>query len=160
MPTYAAASAPAINPRYEAPPEERLVPTRMDQGCGILIISAVPEDHVELHRILDGPLKIVDAATYTQGIRNLGWGRFAVVICESRLPDGSWKDVLSHGSELIVPPVLIVTSCDADSQLRAEVEDLGGFHVLSKPFRPNEVFNVVAAALRGEKLGAEGPPPA
>jgi DNA-binding NtrC family response regulator len=69
-----------------------------------------------------------------------------VVICESSLPDGDWKDLLDK------TPRLIVTSPAANEALWAEVLNLGGYDVLAQPFDEQEVRRVVSSA--GRSLGA------
>ncbi len=64
-----------------------------------------------------------------------------VVICESSLPDGDWKDLLDK------TPRLIVTSPAADEALWAEVLNLGGYDVLAQPFDEQEVRRVVSGAV-------------
>jgi DNA-binding response OmpR family regulator len=69
-----------------------------------------------------------------------------VVIAESQLPDASWKDALAGLSRMAEPPRLIVSSRLADEFLWAEVLNLGGYDVLTKPFDPAEVFRVISLA--------------
>lgn len=70
-----------------------------------------------------------------------------VVICESHLPDGSWKDLLEDARPVIV------TDRAADEALWAEVLNLGGFDVLAQPFDATEVSRVVASAQRSAQPG-------
>ena len=65
-----------------------------------------------------------------------------IVICESSLPDGDWRDLLDKA------PRLIVTARDADDALWAEVLNLGGYDVLAQPFDEGEVSRVVGSAGR------------
>jgi FixJ family two-component response regulator len=71
-----------------------------------------------------------------------------VVICESSLPDGNWKDVLGQVAPMADAPRLIVTSFHADDRLWAEVLNMGGFDVLLKPLDESEVLRVVDLAWR------------
>lgn len=48
-----------------------------------------------------------------------------MVICEARLPDGTWKEVLDLAQRQPRPPYLIVTFSLADDRLWAEVLNLG-----------------------------------
>ena len=70
----------------------------------------------------------------------------SIVICERFLPDGSWRDVLRTAQALTRPPSIIVTSRLADSELWAEVLNLGGHDVLAQPFRAEEVVWAVRNA--------------
>jgi putative hemolysin len=112
---------------------------------GILSISAAREDHNILRNILhDSRWRIVTSRTCKQAIALLCRRHLPVVICESDLPDGTWRDVLDRMRALTNPPVLIVTSRLADDYLWAEVLNLGGYNVFAKPFRETEVKHVVA----------------
>jgi DNA-binding response OmpR family regulator len=71
-----------------------------------------------------------------------------VAICESDLPDGSWKDLLAHLADMNRPPLLIVTSRLADEVLWSEVLNLGGYNVLAKPLVETEVRHVLDNAWR------------
>jgi PleD family two-component response regulator len=113
---------------------------------GILSISSAPEDHNTLRDILnDSPWQIVRSRTCKEAIARLCRQHIPVVICDSDLPDGTWRDVLNRINTLTHRPVLIVTSRLADDYLWAEVLNLGGYNVLAKPFRESEVKHVVAS---------------
>jgi DNA-binding response OmpR family regulator len=119
----------------------------------VLSISAVPEDYQALRTILNDPLwQITKAGTCKSAIARLGRRHISVVVCECNLPDGSWRDILNHITELADPPVLIVTSRLADEHLWAEVLNLGGFDLLAKPFREWEVAYAIAAACRRKNI--------
>ena len=70
-----------------------------------------------------------------------------VVICETRLPDGDWRDLFTHLGSLDNPPNLILLS-EHDIALAAEFLNLGGFDVLEKPLDRSECLHVCAAAHR------------
>ncbi len=74
---------------------------------------------------------------------------FEVVISESRLCDGyRWTDLLHVMQKLQYPPPLIVADRLADESLWAEVLNLGGFDLLTKPFDEKEVMHAVSTARR------------
>ena len=70
----------------------------------------------------------------------------AIVICESNLLPGSWKDLLKHVSAHPQPPLMIVTSRLADEYLWSEALHHGAYDVLSKPFDPDELTRVLTLA--------------
>jgi DNA-binding response OmpR family regulator len=85
-----------------------------------------------------------------------------VILCESELPDGSWKDLSAAASGLENPPLMVVTSRLADEYLWAEVLNLGGYDVLAQPFNAIEVVRVIGMACRRwrdkwKKSGGETP---
>ena len=119
----------------------------------VLSISAVPEDYQALRTILNDPLwQVSKAGSCKSAIARLSRRHISVAVCECNLPDGSWRDILNHITELADPPVLIVTSRLADEHLWAEVLNLGGFDLLAKPFREWEVAYAIAAACRRKNI--------
>jgi DNA-binding response OmpR family regulator len=117
---------------------ETLVPLRA------LSVSPVAEDHHMLRHVLDGALwRISTAATLHGAIQSLRTKVFSVIVCESVLEDGTWKDLLDHNRACSYAPPLIVTSRLADEYLWAEVLNLGGYDVLPKPFNDREVRHVL-----------------
>lgn len=71
-----------------------------------------------------------------------------VVLCDPKLPDGTWKDLLATLEQTPEPPQLIVTAHQADDRLWAEVLNLGAWDVLVKPFHAKEVYRTVHLAWR------------
>lgn len=110
----------------------------------VLSVSPMPEDHLMLRHVLDGALWQVSAvATLRGAIERLRASAVSVVVCESVLEDGTWKDILEHNQACSYAPPLIVTSRLADEYLWAEVLNLGGYDVLPKPFNDREVRHVL-----------------
>jgi len=70
----------------------------------------------------------------------------AVVMCDQHLPDGSWKDLLEVMASVSDPPPLVVTSRLADERLWAEVLNLGGYDLLTRPLDRCEVRRVLGLA--------------
>ena len=89
-----------------------------------------------------GEWAVRPAHSFAEALEQLSGDGAPVVICESSLPDGNWKDLLGK------TPRLIVTSHAADEALWAEVLNLGGYDVLAQPFDEQEVRRVVAMAGR------------
>jgi DNA-binding response OmpR family regulator len=122
-------------------------PNDRERSRKILTISATLEDHDALRRILQEPAwSITRAFSCQQAIACLCRDRVGVILCDCHLPDGAWRDILSHIAAMTEPPSVIVMSATADANLRAEVRTLGGYQLLSKPFLPEEVERVVSAA--------------
>jgi len=91
---------------------------------------------------------LVEAGSCAEALSLLRGQAIPVVIGEAILPDGTWRDLLMHGSALADPPRLIVTSDLADDRLWAEALNLGAYDVLAKPFRAAEVFRTISLAWR------------
>jgi DNA-binding response OmpR family regulator len=115
----------------------------------ILLVSPYREDHSTIRNILhhDG-WEISRCATVREATTHLQGNANSIVICERDLPDGCWKDVLHRINTLTNPPLLLVTSRQADENLWGEVLNLGGYDVLTKPFDCSEVTRVVGMAWR------------
>ena len=113
----------------------------------VLVVSPSAEENRTLSRILnDSAWRLSRVSGYEEAITYLTRNRVAIVVCESELPDGSWRDILLDIRSYSSPPVLIVTSRQADEYLWAEVLNLGGYDLLSKPFDDEEVRRVIANA--------------
>ncbi len=113
----------------------------------LLAVSSRREQHVVLKQVFrDTNWELREARTYRDALMVLCHDRMPVVICESCLPDGNWKDILSQVAVLADAPRLIVTSREADERLWAEVLNMGGYDVLTTPFEKNEVTRAVNRA--------------
>jgi DNA-binding NtrC family response regulator len=127
-------------------PDERSM-RALGRPIRILSVSPARTDHLALRQILRDPSWQISAAEgCVEAMARLTWDRINIVVCESKLPDGSWRDLLRSLDENAEPLILIVTSALADDHLWAEVLNLGGFDVLSKPFQAEEVRRVLANA--------------
>lgn len=113
----------------------------------VLSVSPVPQDHLMLRHALDSAKwRVVAVATRRGALERLRVNTVSVIVCESVLEDGTWRDLLDHNRD--GTPV-IVTSRLADEYLWSEVLNLGGYDVLAKPFSDREVRHVLqTVALR------------
>lgn len=136
-----------ISSRKTAP--ERRIWAAPERRVPILSVGGSAQDHNHLCRIFSGPpWHISSVSGCLEAIAHLTWHRVPVILCERRLPDGSWRDILGYAAQYAVAPVLIVAAPSADDRLLAEVSDYGGFGVLCKPFRCRELRRAVASAWR------------
>ena len=127
---------------------------RFQFGFPLLVVSGDEQDHSSLHRILQLDCQLYRAAGRRDALSSIRRFRPWVVVCDQILADGDWRDLLNDlQSEQQMPP-LIVSSRVADDRLWAEVLNLGGYDLLTKPFAATEVSRVVRlAAQRGSKSG-------
>ena len=124
----------------------------------ILCISAFPEDHDSLRRILAGlAWRITSASCSQQAIQCLCRDRVEVILCDASLPDATWRDILSQIADLTNPPALVVAGREADESLRTQVRALGGYDILAKPFAAEQVRQVMSAALDPRRVDAAAP---
>jgi len=117
------------------------------EAVKVLLISPLDDDHRSLTQILrHSKWKYCAARSRAEAFAFLRDNAVPVLICESDLIDGTWRDMLDRTTHMQHAPLLIVTSRSADDALWAEVLNLGGYNVLAKPFDSREVFHVVANA--------------
>jgi len=127
--------------------QERAGSTVSTSSCSILSVSPLPEDHDSLVELLrEYGWMIQTTATLAGAQRALRERSFTLVVCESDLSPGRWKDVLSEIQPLTKPPFLVVTSRTADEHLWAEALNLGAYDVLGKPFERVEVTRTLSMA--------------
>jgi len=117
------------------------------RNVNVLLISPFDEDHQHLRDILRTSVwQQYGARSQTEALEFLRDNQAAVAICESELPDGTWRDLLTRFTQMECAPLLVVTSRLADERLWSEVLNLGGYNVLAKPLNTKEVFHVVGMA--------------
>src|SRR6185369_3380560 len=102
-------------------------------GTTVLSLIFGEAEHAAVHTILQDTEWIVRRVrTGIEMLQALRHCHSPVVICETRLPDGDWRDLFTHLGSLDNPPNLILLS-ERDIALAAEFLNLGGFDVLEKP---------------------------
>jgi DNA-binding response OmpR family regulator len=123
-------------------------------GFPLLVVSSDEHDHSSLHRILREDCRLHRAAGRREALSCIRRLRPCVVLCDQTFADGDWRELLTDlQGERRMPP-LIVSSRLADDRLWAEVLNLGGYDLLTKPFAEAEVSRVVRlAAYRASKSG-------
>jgi CheY-like chemotaxis protein len=122
-------------------------PVVSEQQIRILSVSPDEGDHTELRQILDElPFQVTAVRSGREAAASLDAGQFDVILCECRLPDGTWLEILNQISGAPATTLLIVTSRIADASLWAEVLNLGGYDLLAKPFNRQEVRHVLTSA--------------
>ena len=121
----------------------------------LLSVGLIEEDHASLEGILQYfqcdlrpacKWKLNACRTLASALKALRKVRVPVVVCESDLRPGTWREVLEKLSALPDPPFLIVTSRLADECLWAEALNLGAYDVLARPFDGTEVTRIVGMA--------------
>jgi len=71
-----------------------------------------------------------------------------IVLCESRIADTSWRDVLKYLQSRDISAPLVVFTHFADVNLWLDVLDAGGHDVVLFPFGEREVVHVLGSACR------------
>ncbi|HEY7388787.1 MAG TPA: hypothetical protein VH640_09775 [Bryobacteraceae bacterium] len=106
------------------------------------------EDRRELGKILEPcGWKVIWSETCATACQAVQQSAAPIVISGRTFPDGEWRDLwrLLRGQSR--PPMFVLASRLADESLWAEVLNLGGYNLLLKPFRPEEVVWTVHGAL-------------
>ena len=122
-----------------------------DQSTKVHVLAVSPQesDLQILSRIIDHSAWTFESASSIREARESLAKRHAhVVVCEKKLPDGDWKDLLEITAGLPDGPQLIVVSKDADERLWAEVLNRGAWDVLARPFRAQDVYQSIHLAWR------------
>lgn len=133
-------------------------PFKQNARITILSISQTPEDHNTLRHLLNGgTCQIVTADTCASAWRLLRDERISIVVCDTELPDGTWRNILDYTQACVEKPFLIVASHIVDERLWAEVLNLGGFDLIAKPFAPPDARHVLETAYLG-RIGTAPPP--
>jgi DNA-binding response OmpR family regulator len=115
----------------------------------VLVVSPFKADLLSLRDTLISSNWTLYAATGgVEAMEILSQTSVPVILCESELPDGNWKDLLAAVAEFQSPPLIIVTSQLTDECLWAEVLKLGGYDVLARPFNSVEVIRLISMAWR------------
>jgi DNA-binding response OmpR family regulator len=115
-------------------------------GFPLLVVSSDEQDHSSLHRILREDCRLHGASGRREAMSSVRRFHPRVVVCDQTFADGDWRELLSDlQAEQQMPP-LIVSSRLADDRLWAEVLNLGGYDLLTKPFVAAEVSRVVKLA--------------
>jgi DNA-binding response OmpR family regulator len=143
VPSVAKKDAASSPTNYAAENNSR----RPEKTVTVLVVSPFEEDHVFLNYIFShSNWEIHAARSCRQALEILRQAPIPVVICESEMAENTWKDLLAEMGQLQKPPLLIVTSRLADESLWAEVLNLGGYDVLTKPFDRTEVVRSISLA--------------
>jgi DNA-binding NarL/FixJ family response regulator len=117
------------------------------EPSSLMTVLAAEEDWRMVEAIV-APCRwtVYRAVNCEEAIRFARYTRPRVLLCDAELPDGSWRRIwkaLSIGSH---PPLLVVASRNADERLWSQVLNAGGYDVLLKPFRPQEVVWAIHCA--------------
>lgn len=143
-----AKKVPETEAQYDGGNRERCVT--------VLAVSAHEDDHAALRNIFShSKWRLRSAQTWSEARASLIMDAASVIVCDHRLPDATWREVLNHLENLPDKPVLIVTSRTADDQLWGEVLNLGAYDLLLKPFDQQEVVRVVSLAWLNWKNACE-----
>ena len=128
----------------------------------LMIVLAAEEDRRSIEAIV-APCqwKVYRAGSCEEAIRFARYTHPRVLLCDDELPDGNWRRIWKALSIGPLPPLLVVASRNADERLWSQVLNAGGFDLLAKPFRTQEVVWAIHCAAGQKECanchGAPGP---
>ncbi|HUQ93588.1 MAG TPA: hypothetical protein VM120_18045 [Bryobacteraceae bacterium] len=112
-----------------------------------LLVSPFDSDHTAMAEVFaQNNWKLYSAFDCKQAVELLNQEWIPVVACERRLRDGTWKDLMEAGLQMVRPPKLIVASRSSDEELSVEVRNHGGHSVMNTPFDSRELFARISMA--------------
>ncbi len=125
------------------------LPPSDQRATEILVVSSANPNRDQLRLLFAEPdWRVHVVRSMWEAAQLLDRRPIDVILCDHKLADGDWTDILAFASSAPFQPRVIVTSRHADERMWAEVLNLGGHDVLLEPFDSNEVRRVVQMALR------------
>ncbi len=76
-----------------------------------------------------------------------------VVVTDTNLSDGTWRDLVDAARQQPDPPAVVVTSRHADEALWTDVIEHGAFDLVSVPGESSEFLRVVGLAFSRSAVG-------
>ncbi len=115
---------------------------------GILFVSPSADDARAVSEILSRVgIPVYHAPDLRKARQLLENEVFGAVLTESRLPDGTWEDVVALAERAKRRVAVVVTDRLADARFWADVLDFGAYDLLPKPFYSQEVERILARAI-------------
>jgi DNA-binding NtrC family response regulator len=115
----------------------------------VLVVSPREEDREYFRLLFPVPVwRVLSVASVRDAAKLLDARPVGLVVTEHHLEDGPWTDLLDLAASAPCPPPVVVVSCHADEAMWAQVLNLGGYDVLSKPLDATEVRRVAGMAVR------------
>jgi two-component system KDP operon response regulator KdpE len=123
-----------------------------DKGAGetarVLVIDDEPSVADALRVILeDEGFAVVVAACGRDGIAQARRARFSVTVTDLRLPDMDGLEVIGAFREGGLGGAVILITSYGTPEIFERASDLGVVGVISKPFPPSEILQLITAAL-------------
>jgi DNA-binding NtrC family response regulator len=120
-----------------------------DKPVTIMLLHTEDRDIIDLISMLRGfGYNVKWSTTLSDGLAGLRTTAVPVVICESSLPDGNWKDLVQHLGAVEPRPPVIVSDRDATDKLWCEVLTAGAYDVLQEPFEADDVIRSLSQAIQ------------
>jgi DNA-binding NtrC family response regulator len=93
-------------------------------------------------------IRTLHADSYAKAKRLLGGlNPVPLVFSDTRLPDGTWADILAIAERAKLPVNVIVVSRVVDTRFYVETIETGAFDFLAPPFNATDLGHVVRSAM-------------
>ena len=121
----------------------------MESEVDVLIVSSRIENKRTLLHTLEGlPVNTFSASTIFQALEFLATHPLAVIICEERLPDGSYRELLTSLPSSPQVNRFIVVQCTGEWEEYLEALRLGAAEVLRVPLQSTDIDIALFHAMR------------
>lgn len=121
----------------------------MEKELNVLIVSSRIENRKTLLHTLEGlPLNPFSVSTIGQALEVLSTHTFAIIFCEERVRDGSYRELLRLALANSWPGRFIVMLCTGEWEEYLEALKLGAAEVVRCPLQPPDIDMVLIHAMR------------
>ena len=132
----------------------------MENAVDVLVVSSRIENRRTLLRTLEGlPVNTFSASTIFQALDFLAAHPLAIVFCDERLPDGSYRDLLASAPSSPQTNRFIVVQCTDEWEQYLEALRLGAAEVLRTPLHAPDIdialFHAMRQARENPAMAAE-----
>lgn len=129
----------------------------MSKEWDVLVASGNFEHRRSLIRILEElPLNVISVSTFQQAEEVLSRQHISLLFSDQRLPDGSYKEFMSHTDSSGQNLRVVLTTEESDPVDPKEVAGCGVLGTLKYPFHATDVELQIIRAAHEEQ--AEAPP--
>jgi len=124
----------------------------MSKEWDVLVASGNFEHRRSLIRILEElPLNVISVSTFQQAAEVLSRQHISLLFADQQLPDGSYKELLSHTHSAGQTTCVVLTAAASESVDPQEVAKSGVLGTLKYPFHATDVELQVIRAAREEQ---------
>lgn len=122
----------------------------------LLVIRSAAERAVLSSLLKLMECRVVEATTYKEAMRVLGWYAVEAIVCEASLADGSWEDILGQIAEMNGAPVVFLALDRQDSAAETRALLLGASGVLCRPFTADAVRFSLSRSIASTRRDGRG----
>ena len=120
---------------------------------GVAVVSSDLENRRNVARMIERQgVGVVCAATVRQCREALSAPRIALVLCDPKLSDGTYRDILNDASSRMErsPKVVLMAAAAMKPEEYWQAKSCGLFDIVASPCRPKDIEWVIICAKRAE----------